>query len=339
MTSVNRRKPTTFSSVELCAGAGGQAIGLEAAGFEHLACVEVDAAACSTLRFNRPQWRIIETDIREWQPGPELYGIDLLAGGIPCPPFSVAGKQLGQDDERDLFPDLIRLTEQLNPLVVMVENVRGLLSKKFDDYRAEIVAKFEALGYEFCGWELFNSADFGVPQSRNRSILVVAKPEIAEHFEFPAPKEEVLTVGQALETLMAENGWLSAKEWAQSANKVAPTLVGGSKKHGGADLGPTRAKQSWRELGVDALGVADGPPSQDFTGMPRLTVRMAATIQGFPSEWSFQGRKTAAYRQVGNAFPPPVAQAVGESIYSALTAFRSKSRPLPRQLKLKIDGI
>jgi DNA (cytosine-5)-methyltransferase 1 len=109
---------------------------------------------------------------------------------------------------------------------------------------------------------------------------------------------------------------------------VAPALVGGSKKHGGADLGPTRAKEAWAKLGVDGRGVADAVPSKDFNGMPRLTVRMAARIQGFPDSWQFAGRKTAAYRQVGNAFPPPVARAVGVAIAEALrkTAELSKHK-------------
>jgi len=310
----------TYSSVEVCAGAGGQAIGLEAAGFEHLACVEIDPHACATLRLNRPSWNVIEGDIREWQPGVELNGIDLLAGGVPCPPFSVAGKQLGRDDERDLFPEMLRLARELNPKVVMIENVRGILSKKFSDYRAEIINSLTDMGYEYLGWELLNSADYGVPQARLRAILIVAKPEIAKHFSWPQPVVNVRTVGEALAPLMAESGWEGSISWAAKAKGVAPALVGGSKKHGGADLGPTRAKMQWKALGVDGHGVADAPPAPGFEGNPRLTVHMAAAIQGFPSDWKIQGRKTAAYRQVGNAFPPPVAQAVGTSIQSALLA-------------------
>ena len=106
---------STYTSVEVCAGAGGQALGLEKARFEHLACVEIDPAACQTLRFNRKKWNVIEADLREWEPDLSLVGVDLLAGGVPCPPFSMAGKQLGRDDERDLFPEIIRLAEELPP--------------------------------------------------------------------------------------------------------------------------------------------------------------------------------------------------------------------------------
>jgi DNA (cytosine-5)-methyltransferase 1 len=117
---------------------------------------------------------------------------------------------------------------------------------------------------------------------------------------------------------MAAGGWQGAGEWAARADRIAPTLVGGSKKHGGPDLGPTRARREWATLGVDGLGIADVPPAPDFEGMPKLTVRMAATIQGFPESWEFAGRKTHSYRQVGNAFPPPVAEAVAAAISAAL---------------------
>jgi DNA (cytosine-5)-methyltransferase 1 len=315
---------STYTSVEICAGAGGQALGLEKARFKHLACVEIDAAACETLRFNRRNWNIIEADLRSWEPASSLVGVDLLAGGVPCPPFSIAGRQLGREDERDLFPEVIRLASELQPRAIMIENVRGLLGKKFDGYRDEVVRELKELGYEFCGWELLNAADYGVPQARLRSILVAMVPEAAVHYRWPGPKARRKTVGQALKTLMASGGWDGAAEWAKGAQGVAPALVGGSKKHGGADLGPTRAKTAWKKLGVDALGVADGPPqpSPEDTSqperMPRLTVEMAAVIQGFPPSWKFQGRKTAAYRQVGNAFPPPVAEAVGKAIHAAL---------------------
>jgi DNA (cytosine-5)-methyltransferase 1 len=117
---------------------------------------------------------------------------------------------------------------------------------------------------------------------------------------------------------MGARGWEGVHEWAAAADRIAPTLVGGSKKHGGADLGPTRAKRAWRDMGVDALGVADEVPGPGFTGLPKLTVAQAALLQGFPPGWVIPGRKTAAYRQVGNAFPPPVAESIGQSIFSAL---------------------
>ncbi|HOO93670.1 MAG TPA: DNA cytosine methyltransferase, partial [Opitutales bacterium] len=113
-----------LTAVELCAGAGGQALGLELAGFEHCALVEIDSHCCNTLRANRPQWNVVEQDLREFD-GVPYKGVDLLAGGLPCPPFSKAGKQLGQGDERNLFPEGIRLVRETMPKAVMIENVRG----------------------------------------------------------------------------------------------------------------------------------------------------------------------------------------------------------------------
>jgi len=126
------------------------------------------------------------------------------------------------------------------------------------------------------------------------------------------------TVGETLLDLMKEDGWVGVEAWAARASDIAPTLVGGSKKHGGADLGPSRARRAWETLGVNGKSLANAAPERHFVGMPRLTLRMAARIQGFPDDWQFEGGKTASYRQVGNALPPPVAAAVAGQIAQAL---------------------
>lgn len=304
-------------SIEICAGAGGQALGLEQAGFEHVALVELDKSACSTLRKNRPEWNILEVDVHAFSTA-QYHNISLFAGGVPCPPFSIAGKQLGKDDERDLFPAALRLIAECSPKAVLLENVRGLLSPKFNEYRQQIVDTLDALGY-WCEWKLLNASDFGVPQLRPRAIMVALKKKYSRFYVWPNKTVSVMhKVGMVLQKEMASNGWELVHEWAHQANAIAPTLVGGSKKHGGADLGPTRAKLAWAKLGVDGKGLADSPPEKGFSGIPRLTVKMAGLIQGFPSNWEFTGKKTSAYRQVGNAFPPPVAKAIGLSIMSAL---------------------
>lgn len=312
----------TFNSIEICAGAGGQALGLEQSGFDHACLVEIEAPACQTLRFNRPQWHVVEGDLHHFS-ATKWRGVELLAGGVPCPPFSKAGKQLGNDDERDLFPEALRLVSECNPEAVMLENVRGLLDSVFDEYRAKLIGDLKKMGY-IAEWRLLNASDFGVPQLRPRVVFVALKAEAARFFNWPTPRLQTApTVGEALGDLMALKGWRGAREWREKACDVAPTLVGGSKKHGGPDLGPTRAKKAWAGLGVDGKGIADEVPSSEFVGMPRLTVRMAARIQGFPDDWQFSGKKTAAYRQIGNAFPPPVASAVGTQIQAALNAAAS----------------
>lgn len=296
-------------------------MGLELAGFEHLVCVELDSNACETLRFNRPQWNIEQADLNTWS-WTRDEPVDLLAGGVPCPPFSVAGKQLGAEDERDLFPAVLRLVREINPRALMIENVKGLLSPKFSTYRSQILEELDSLGYKG-EWKLFQAADYGVPQLRPRSILVAMKRETWNYFTWPEPthSDKWLSVGEALYETMAAEGWEGARAWAEKASGIAPTLVGGSKKHGGADLGPTRAKQAWMErLGIDGKGVSDEPPKPGHEGPPRLTVPMTALIQGFPASWVIKGKKTPAYRQVGNAFPPPVAKAIGSAIRVALNS-------------------
>lgn len=306
-----------LTCVEICAGAGGQAIGLENAGFHHLALVEYESEYCDVLRTNRPDWNVICEDVHNFD-GHAYAGVDLFAGGVPCPPFSVASKQLGEADERDLFPEAIRLIGEIRPRAVMLENVRGFLDPKFRDYREQILSAITRLGYTV-SIELLNACNYGVPQLRPRVVIVGIRDDISSLFLYPVKHpEDAPTVGETLKPLMGSKGWKRVDSWALNANKIAPTIVGGSKKHGGPDLGPARARRAWAELGVNGNGVANDPPEPDFVGDPKLTKEMIALIQGFPPEWTFGRKKTAACRMIGNAFPPPVAEAVGEQIKECL---------------------
>lgn len=306
-----------LTCVEICAGAGGQAIGLEMAGFEHIALVEYEKEYCQVLKGNKPTWNVICADVKDFL-GTFYQNVDLLAGGVPCPPFSVASKQLGPNDERDLFPEAIRLIGEMQPRAVMLKNVRGFLEPKFAQYREKILESIKTLGYRV-KIKLLNACDYGVPQLRPRVVIVGLRNDVATEFQYPAPGVvKTPTVGETLKNLMGSNGWKGLHGWLQQANKIAPTVVGGSKKHGGPDLGPARARQAWAELGVNGAGVANEPPDKDFEGMPKLTKEMLALIQGFPPEWKFGDKKTAACRMIGNAFPPPVAKAVGLEIRRVL---------------------
>jgi DNA (cytosine-5)-methyltransferase 1 len=321
------QKPMSgLTTLELCAGAGGQALGYEQAEIDHAGLVELDKHACATLRLNRPNWNVIEQDLNSFD-GSSLKGVDIISGGLPCPPFSIAGKQLGKKDERNLFPAMIRIVDQVRPRAVMIENVRGILDAVFEDYRLFIAKELKKLGYyagaDGRGWKLMNASDFGVPQLRPRVVFVAVQKQYSEHFTWPSESGvPAKTVGEVLYDLMAARGWSGAKDWRDQADEIAPTIVGGSLKHGGPDLGPTRARRAWATLGVDGLGIANEVPELNFVGNPKLTVRMVARLQGFPDDWQFFGKKTASYRQVGNAFPPPFARAVAEKLKACLTTSR-----------------
>lgn len=325
-----------LTAVEICAGAGGQSLGLHLAGFRHTLAVEIDHIAAETLERNLsrlaahsdfPKPEIVVGDVADeslWIAA-EHTGVSLLAGGVPCPPFSIAGKQLGSSDERDLFAWAVEAAGRMKPDAILLENVRGLSMPRFAGYRQAVLDRFAELGYR-ADWRLLEAKDYGVPQLRPRFVLVALREEFAPYFSWPEPTPSGQTVGTALYELMAANGWPGAEAWAKKADRIAPTIVGGSKKHGGPDLGPTRAKREWRSLGVDGLGIADTAPGPDapVSFVPKLTNEMVARIQGWSGpgyEWDFaerKGRKTATYRQIGNAFPPPVARAVGLAIASAL---------------------
>ena len=308
------KKRHGLSVLELCSGAGGQALGFEAAGFNHVALIDNDPHACATLRMNRPYWNVIEADLLRFSAS-NWKGVDVVAAGLPCPPFSIAGRQHGADDDRNLFPAFIRVVSETSPLAVVVENVRGLLLRRFDEFRNDVVNELANLGYECC-WQLLNAVNYGTPQFRTRSFLVALRQHSS--FEWPNPSNEVTTVGEAIGEMMALNGWKRVKSWVRQANQPAPTLVGGSNKHGGPDLGPTRARREWLKLGVDGLGIADEPPGKDFEGLPRLTVPMTARLQTFPDDWKFAGGKTRKYRQVGNALPMTMSKAVANQVAKCL---------------------
>lgn len=317
MRKVPRRSGRPLSTIELCAGGGGAALGLEQAGFDHSALFELDPHACATLRQNRPYWNVVQADIRKfdfsyWQ------GIDLLSGGLPCPPFSIAGKQMGEEDDRDMFPAMLRIAKETIPRAILIENVRGILSERFAYFRAKISCELDAQGFD-SHWVGFNAAEFGVPQYRFRAFLIALRRGAARPLELPVPKPtQLVSVGSAIGDKMAERGWRGVSAWVENADSPAPTIVGGSHKHGGPDLGPTRARKEWALLGVDGLGLADAPPERDFEGMPRLTIPMVARLQSFPDDWQFAGAKTHAYRQVGNALPVKLAQALAVSVRRCL---------------------
>lgn len=322
---------TRLRSLELCAGAGGLALGLEQAGFDPVLLIDNRREACESLRLNRPGWDVREMDVIDFDPADEqqVYDVDLLSAGLPrVRATATKNRTRGSDVELRLLEATIMLMHGVQPRALLIENVPDLVTK--DEYalvRDFVTDELKHLGYR-CDWFVVNAADFGVPQDRRQGILIAFKGDLMDAFQRPVPVwDPPVTVGAALGESMAARGWVQAARWAAQADRIAPTLVGGSWDRGGADLGPTGSKAAWARMGVDGGTVADQVPGADFEwdpslgreGMMALTVEQAARLQGFPPDWQIAGRKTARYRQIGHASPPPVGRALGESIRATLT--------------------
>ncbi|MFC0847515.1 DNA cytosine methyltransferase [Streptomyces noboritoensis] len=320
--------------VDVCAGAGGLALGLEHAGFEPVLLLDEKAVACDTLRMNRPAWQVLQTDLLEFSPSrhQEIYDVDLLSAGLPRVKSSATVARTETEAELRLLEATVYLAHAVRPRALLIENVPGLVGAPgFEPIRDFIRKELVHLGYRF-RWFVLNAADFGVPQDRKQGVLVALRTQYFDAFRPPEPTvKEYRSVGRALRRSMAMGGWQDADRWAAQAVGVAPTLVGGSDRRGGADLGPTGTKKAWARLGVDGGTVADDVPGPDFAwapetgrhGMVRITTDQAALLQGFPPDWRFAGKKTARYRQIGHASPPPVGRALGLAIRAALEVPRS----------------
>lgn len=315
--------------VAVCAGAGGLALGLEQAGFDPVLLLDNRAVACETLRLNRPLWKVLEADLLGFDPveHQETYDVDLLAAGLPRVKASAAVGREDSAEEIRILESTIMLMHGVQPRALLIENVPDLVSRPaYQPIRAYIAAELEHLGYRH-RWFVLNAMDHGVPQDRKQGVLVALRGDSMDSFVIPVPETRApVTVGEALAASMGERGWPYAAAWAAQADRVAPTLVGGSWNRGGADLGPTGSKRSWARMRVNGGTVADKVPGPEFPwdlslgikGMVALTVEQAARLQGFPEDWSFAGRKTARYRQVGHASPPPVGRALGLAIRTSL---------------------
>jgi DNA (cytosine-5)-methyltransferase 1 len=315
--------------VDVCSGAGGLALGLERAGFEPRLLLDEDADACRTLRTNRPHWNVLQADLLDFDPSehPESYDVDLLSAGLPRVKSSATVGRTDSGVEERLLEATVYLVHAIRPRAVLIENVPGLAhADEYQRFRDFAHAELAHLRYEV-SWFVVNAVDFGVPQNRKQGVLLAVVGDRAGAFRPPAPTVSApTTVGEALGASMASRGWQDAGRWAAQADRPAPTLVGGSKNRGGADLGPTGAKRKWATMGVNAHTVGDTIPGPDFVWDPALgrdhmvkvTAEQAALLQGFPDSWEICGLKTSRYRQIGHATPPPVGESLGRVVAEAL---------------------
>ncbi|RIY34047.1 DNA (cytosine-5-)-methyltransferase [Psittacicella melopsittaci] len=334
-----------YTSIELFAGAGGLALGLEMAGFKHLGLVEFDKHAANTLKHNRPQWHVLCEDIAkvaerdlEAEFGIEKYQLDLLTGGSPCQSFSYAGKRLGLEDTRGtMFYHYATFLAKLQPKMFLFENVKGLLSHDKGRTFQTILDIFAQQGYQV-SYQVLNALDYSVAQKRERLIVIGIRNDLAEHtsFTFPAKQAKQLVLGDILQDVPPSEGAKYSEAKAKIFQLVPP---GGYWRDIDPAIAKAYMKSCWdmeggrtgilRRLSMDepSLTILTTPqmkqtdrchPSQ----VRPFTVRESARIQSFPDYWEFTGTMAAKYKQIGNAVPCNLARAVGEQIKLTLDSLK-----------------
>lgn len=327
-----------FNSIELFAGGGGLALGMSLAGFHHVLLNEFDTAACKTLKTNKPQWNVIEGDVRHIDFTPLRGKIDFLSGGFPCQAFSYAGKGAGFNDTRGtLFFELARAVKEIQPKVFMGENVKGLISHENGRTFETIKNTIAELGYTLVEPRVLRAIMYQVPQKRERLILIAIRNDIAQNVEFhwPTPYHEVLTLRDALYKSVIYENDVPVSEGAQYPEKKKRVLAmvpqGGDWRNLPEEVAKDYMGGSWL-LGGGKTGMARrlslDEPSLTLTCSPcqkqterchpletrPLSVREYARIQTFPDNWVFQGSMSDKYKQIGNAVPVNLAWAVGRSL-------------------------
>ena len=339
---LNTKPLRPYTSVELFAGGGGLALGMEQAGFSHQLLNEFDHSACETLRMNRPRWNVAEGDIHDMDFTPYRDRIDFLSGGFPCQAFSFAGKRLGFEETRGtLFFELARAVSEIRPKVFMCENVKGLQEHDGGRTLSVISDVIGELGYTLVPPRVLKAIMYKVPQKRERLILVAIHNDYASKVKYmwPSPYHRVMTLRDAFfagdlyptDVLESEGQQYPEKkrkvmelvpmggDWRDLPEDVAKEYMQGSYHLGGGKTGMARRLS----LDEPSLTLTCAPAQKQTerchpTETRPLTVREYARIQTFPDDWKFAGNMTAQYKQIGNAVPVNLAAAVGRSIVRLL---------------------
>lgn len=321
----------SYKSIELFAGAGGLALGLEQAGFDGRAFVEIEPVFCQTLQNNRPEWNVICGDIHTLHFN-HYTNIDLVSGGAPCQAFSYAGKRLGMEDTRGtLFYEFARCVKEVQPKMFLFENVRGLVNHDKGRTFETILAVFEELGYRL-QYKVLNAAYYGVGQKRERIIVIGIRNDLDIEFEYPEPDDSMTTLKDILQDVPPSDYQPYSKRkyevmklvppggcWVDLPDEIAREYMGKSYFSGGGRRGMAR-RISWDE---PCLTLTTSP-SQKQTERCHpdetrpFTVREYARIQSFPDSWQFAGTISEQYKQIGNAVPVEMARRVGLKIVEAL---------------------
>jgi len=325
-------QPNCITAIELFAGAGGLALGLEQAGIQTVEYVEYNAFCCETLRVNRPNWNVVCDDIHNVDFTPYHNKIDLVTGGFPCQAFSYAGKKLGFDDTRGtLFHEFARCVSEVQPRVFLAENVRGLISHDNGRTLETILNVLRSLGYDV-QYRVLNSAYYGVGQKRERIVIVGVKQGSGLDFTYPEPDVNMTTLRDALlDCPKSEGQAYSAKKkiildqvppggsWADLPLETQKQYLGKSYFSGGGKRGMAR-RISWDEPCLTLTC----SPSQKQTERCHpdetrpFTVREYARIQSFPDDWQFTGGIGEKYKQIGNAVPVEMARRIALALKECL---------------------
>lgn len=328
---------TDVTAIELFAGAGGLALGLEQAGIKTLEYVEFDKACCETLKMNRPNWNVVCDDIHNVSFMQYKDKVDLVSGGFPCQAFSYAGKKLGFEDTRGtLFHEFARCVQEVNPKMFLAENVRGLVSHDHGRTLQTIISVFESLGYH-TQYKVLNACYYGVGQKRERIVIIGIRNDLDIHFDYPTPDKEWTTLRTALKNCPDSPGVeYSPKKkkvlslvppggcWVDLPDDIAKDFMGASYYSGGGRRGMAR-RISWDEPCLTLTC----SPSQKQTERchPEETrpfkVREYARIQSFPDDWNFCGGIGDQYKQIGNAVPVEMARRVGVQIKKSIMKYKS----------------
>lgn len=336
-----------YSVVELFAGAGGLALGLEQAGFKSKGLVEFDKYACQTLRKNRPYWNVIEKDIIDVaEEGIKNFvnvpigELDLLSGGYPCQAFSYAGKKMGLSDARGtMFYYYAQILKQLLPKMFLAENVKGLVNHDNGRTLALMLKVFSDIGYTV-KWKVLRALDYDVAQKRERIVLVGIRNDLVEKFEsnyfFPQPYGYELSLKDILKDVPESEGakYPESKKrvldlvppggyWRDLPDEIAKEYMGKSYYSGGGRTGMAR-RLSWEEPSLTlTCSPAQKQTERCHPDETRpFTVREYARIQSFPDSWDFDCSTNNAYKQIGNAVPINMAKAIGLSIISTLNQLK-----------------
>lgn len=346
----NYIKPNNIYSVlELFAGAGGLAIGLEKAGLKCVALNEIDKWACETLRTNRPNWKVLEGDIKSFDFSEYHNKIDVVTGGFPCQAFSYAGKKLGLDDARGtLFYEFARVVKEVNPLICIGENVRGLLSHEKGKTLEGMISILDEIGYNVAPIQILKAINYNVPQKRERLIVVGVRKDIDIKYEYPKPYKKVYNLSDALKkgelyksNVPKSDGAKYPKSkkdildlippkgyWRDLPVETQKNYMGGSFYLGGGKTGMAR-RIGWDE---PCLTLTCSPAQKQTERCHPdetrpFTVREYARVQTFPDDWMFVGSIAQQYKQIGNAVPVNLGKEVGFSIVKFLNQYYSLSKP------------